>query len=144
MSLTGHWNGDVRQQVKGHAALLDHLSVEELLLVRAEIDQRLPAVKLRDLDLETEAVVQYQRAKLMQEEILKEREEGAEAVPANQKAQIINSVAALLQQLNKVQDEKYTAERLKQIESTLVRVLNKWPPEMTNEFFEQYESALAH
>jgi len=106
----------------------------QLLALRAEIDELLPAVALSDLDLERELVLQYRTVKAMQATILVD-----EDVQANQKAQVAGQCASTLAQLTKMQTDFYTAERLKAIETALIRLLKSWPKELTLKFFEEYE-----
>ena len=112
---------------------LNEMSPYELLNLRAEIDGLLPAKSLKDMNLEEELVIQFQTAKAFQGEILNSYEE------SNKKAQVLNSCTATLQNLVRVQAEYHTAERLKQIESRLIRALEKVPAEYLKEFFEWYE-----
>ena len=111
------------------------MPVDALLELRAKIDEHLPATALKDMNLETELVVQFQTVKALQSRVLEDDE-----TPANQQAQVANSCASTLQQLAKMQGEQYTAERFKQIENLLVRLLNSWPDDMTKDFFRQYEA----
>lgn len=114
---------------------LDGMSVGELLSLRGEIDKMLPSTALRDMDLESELVLQYHRATELQNDVLQD-----ERVPANQMAQVMNATASVLQQLVAMQTKFHTAERLKEIESRLIRALEKVAPEHLTEFFAWYES----
>jgi len=107
----------------------------KLLALRAEIDELLPAVALSDLDLEQELVLQYRTVKAMQATILVD-----EGVQANQKAQVAGQCASTLAQLTKMQTDFYTAERLKAVETSLIRMLKSWPTDLTLKFFEEYEA----
>ena len=107
--------------------------VSELLKLRAEIDSRLPASKLSEMNLEQELVIQFLTVKELQTEVLGNMEE------ANKKAQVCNTVATIMSQLVKMQVELHTAERLKDIETRLIKALNKLPKELMDEFFEWYE-----
>lgn len=116
---------------------LKHLSVEELLQLRSQIDERLPAKKLKDMDLEREAVIQYLTLKALQERTLRDDD-----IAANQKAQVANSTASALQALDKMQRDTYTFERFKEVENALVSMLEAWPGHITQKFFEEYERRL--
>lgn len=120
---------------KTSAPLLDDMGVGDLLMLRADIDARLPATKLSQMNLEEELVIQFLTVKELQNDVLNSNEE------ANKKAQVANTVAATMQQLVKMQTELHTAERLKEIESRLIRCLNKVPEQYLREFFEWYESS---
>lgn len=117
--------------------LLDHLSIEELLQLRTQIDERLPVKRLKDMDLEQEAVIQYLTLKSLLERTLSEDD-----TAANQKAQVANATAGALQALDKMQRDTFTFERFKGVENALVAMLNEWPIEMTKKFFEEYERSL--
>lgn len=107
--------------------------INALLRARAEIDARLPASKLADLDLETEVVLQYQQTKQLLLDVL------GGSSPANQKAQVANSCASILDQLIKMQARLYSAERLKAIEAALIKTLKTLPQDTQEAFFVQYE-----
>lgn len=117
--------------------LLDNLSIEELLQLRTQIDARLPVKRLKDMDLEQEAVIQYLTLKSLLERTLSEDD-----TAANQKAQVANATASALQALDKMQRDTFTFERFKEVENALVAMLNEWPIEMTKKFFEEYERNL--
>lgn len=113
---------------------LEMLTQGELLVLRADIDARLDATALQDMDLEKELVLQYQMAKALQLLVLDSHEE------ANKKAQVMNTCANTLQSLVKMQAELHTAERLKAIEARLIRALDRVPTEYLEEFFDWYEN----
>lgn len=116
------------------SSTIDQMAIEDLLELRAQIDQMLPAKKLADMNLEQELVVQFLTVKALQTNVLASNEE------ANKKAQVCNTVASTMQQLVKMQTELHTAERLKEIESHLIRSLNAAVPEQyLTAFFEWYE-----
>lgn len=116
---------------------LDKMTEAELLRLRAKVDALLPMTQLSDVNLERELMLQFRVAQNLQTDITNDRE-----IPANQKAQVMNSVASTLQSLVKMQIEYYTPERLKRIELILIDMLNKMPEDQTREFFEKYERLL--
>lgn len=113
------------------------LDVDELLELRAQIDDRLPVKALKDLDLERELVLQLLASQRLQRDVLEDDE-----TPANQRAQVSNSVAAILAQLVKLQAGVYTSERLKKIEQILIEVLNQLPEEQQDAFHQAYAKGL--
>lgn len=113
---------------------LEMMTVPELLALKNAVEMLLPASSFKDLDLEQELVYQYQKVKYLQDEILTDN-----VTPANQKAQVANSVASTLQQLVAMQAKFHTSERLKEIEGRLIKTLNKLPKEHLKEFFDWYE-----
>ena len=128
------------QSAKSNAPFdLSKLSEGELLALRLEIDRYLPTQKLKDIDLEKEAILQLRRAQILQEEVLTNQGD----TPVNQQAQLLNSVSANLQELNKMQEKYYNANRFKRIEAMLVNMLNTWEEGQTRLFFEAYEKLLS-
>lgn len=113
------------------------MTVSQLLELRARIDARLPT-RLSDLNLETELVNQLTRTKALMEAVLS-AEKGAD-IPANQKAQVVNSCSAQLEQLVKLQVKLYNAERIKGIEQMLIRTLRNQSREMQEAFFADYDA----
>jgi hypothetical protein len=116
---------------------LDTFTLQDLLRLRADIDRRLPARSIRDIDLSSELVLQFMAAQELQNTVLHDKD-----VPANQKAQTMNSTAAVLGQIAKLQQDVYTTERLKTIEGKLIEALNTLPKEQQDAFFTVYEAAL--
>lgn len=112
----------------------DQLDIANLLELRAKIDAALPALALKDMNLEEELVIQFLTAKTLQTTVVSSDEE------ANKKAQTVNTCASALQALIKMQTEFHTAERLKAIEARLIKALDKVPKKYLEEFFEWYES----
>lgn len=108
-----------------------------LLGLRAEIDSVLPPMKLSAMNLEEELMIQFHTARALQTATLAES-----FTEANKKAQVVNSTASTLQALIKMQTDFHTAERFKRIETILIECLRGLPEDMTNQFFERYESEL--
>lgn len=126
-----------RQGLAKEPIRLDQYSEEELLLLRGRIDTHLPVIRLADVNLERELMLQLRAAQALQTRVLDD-----ELTAANQKAQVMNSVASTIQNLIKLQAEQYTPERLKRIENLLVDTLNELPEDMTRDFFQKYEEIL--
>lgn len=95
------------------------------------------ATRLQDLDLETEVLHNYNAAKQFLRDI------DQESIPANQVAQVINSVTGILKDLVKMQTDLYNAERVKKLEAALVGTIRTLPEEQQDAFFTRYERALA-
>lgn len=115
---------------------LDDMTTEDLIRLHASIEAKLPPAELGSMNLERELVMQYRRILALQEDVLMDDD-----VPANQRAQVSNAVAATLQQLVKMQSEFHTAERFKAIESRLIKALEKVPADYLEDFFAWYEEA---
>lgn len=116
---------------------LDGMDVDELIELRDEIDARLPATALADLNLAEELVLQFQKVKHLQTKVLQETKTSAQ-----QKAAVANSCASALAQLVKMQTELHNAERLKMIEQALIQVMRDQPEHIQQAFFEKYERVL--
>jgi hypothetical protein len=95
------------------------------------------ATQLKDLNLEVEVLENYNLAKQFLQDI------DQESIPANQVAQVINSIASILKDLVKMQTDLYDAERVKKLEAALINTLKTLPEEQQNAFFTRYERALA-
>lgn len=116
---------------------LDGMDVDELLEIRDQIDERLPATKLSEINLAEELVLQFQKVKSMQTRVLSDNK-----ISAQQKAAVANSCASALAQLVKMQTELYNAERMKTIEQVLIQVMRDMPEDLQMAFFEKYERML--
>jgi len=121
----------------GYDKLLNGLDEEALMNLRVHIDNKLPPTKLKNLDLEKELVIQFKLSQQVQKHILEDYD-----TPANQKAQVLNSVVSTIQKLVEMQSNHYTTERLKDIENAIIRTLEQWPESQTAEFFKRYEQLL--
>lgn len=116
---------------------LEDLDLGGLLDLRERIDQRLPAKKLVQMDLEEELVIQLQTVKALQQ-----RTSDNVNVPANQKSQIASTCATILAQLTKLQAQTYDSERFKQIEQLLIDALNARGDAFAHDFLNSYEELL--
>lgn len=117
---------------------IEKLDLEGLLELKCRIEAMLPPTKLAELDLEGEVVMQYHRAKALMTTVVAD-----EATPANQKAQVANSCASVLDQLIKMQTRLYSAERVKALEAALIKALKTLPSETQALFIETYEKIYA-
>lgn len=119
------------------ALTLEDYPEDILLALRAEIDAALPPARLSAMNLEEELVLQFKTAKALQTITL-----GEATTEANKKAQVVNTTAATLQALVKMQADFYTAERFKRIELLLIETLRTLPQDAVADFFERYEREL--
>lgn len=113
---------------------IDNMSVEELLALRAEIDARLPATSLKDMNLEKELIIQYLKVVELQQKVLEDDE-----TPANQLAQVANAVAGTLQNLITMQSKFHNVERFKQLENLMIKHMKSLPLEVAEAFINEYE-----
>ena len=112
-------------------------AVEDLLRWLDEIKLVLPPLQLSKLNLEEELLLQFHTVRALQTTVMREDD-----IPANQRAQVANTVAASLKSLHDMQEAVYTSERFKFIENTLIRCLQDLPEEVAAKFLEQYRKAL--
>ena len=63
--------------------------------------------------------------------------------PANQKAQVLNSISSVLQALVKLQAEVHSTKKVQAIELALISTMKKQPQEVYEAFLTQYEAELA-
>lgn len=116
---------------------LDAFTLQELLDLRNRVEKRLPARSLQDLDLEAELVLQVKALQQLQNSVIDDDE-----TPANQKAQVANSLSSALTTLVKLQGEVHSTERRKIQEATLINTLNTLPEDAARRFLDEYEEAL--
>lgn len=109
-----------------------NFDVEEKLKI---IRNRAKVANLADLDLEKELLDNYNDAQDLYDS------SNNEATPANQKAQVLNSINSILDKIVKMRTELYNAERIKKIEASIIYVLEQFP-EMQEPFMKEYERAL--
>lgn len=114
---------------------LDGMTHQQLRELREEIDRKLPDNSLDELNLEKELVGQYHKTKLLMDEVLHDDE-----TPANQRAQVANSVVSTLAQLVKLQEDLRRDETLKLMETCLMDKLKSMPSDFKDAFFEDYEA----
>jgi len=126
---------------KGAAAPFNWSSLPTDLLIkyRDEITQQLPALELSKINLEEELLLQFHTIRTLQKDVIDDGD-----VPVNQRAQVANAVASSLNKLAEMQMGVYTAERFKNVENLLIRVLSKLPEESAAAFLTEYEKLLGN
>lgn len=112
-------------------------TIKELVRFRDEIGRALPPLELSKLNLEEEVLLQFHTMRELQGDVMED-----ETVPANQRAQVANSVASTLKTLADRQSALYTSERFKDIENLLIRTLTKLGEALAAEFIDEYEKIL--
>lgn len=94
------------------------------------------ATSLNELDLDKELLAQYIDAKNFLKDVKHDSE-----IPLNQKAQILNTITSILQNIIKMQQDLHSVERMKVIENTLIETL-KNHEQLRDAFLKDYEKAL--
>lgn len=116
---------------------LEGLDAEELLKLRSRIDKKLN-LDLTQLNLAEELGLQYRSGMTLLASVQDDSE-----VPANQRAQVFNSVGAMLEKIVKNQKIVYSAERLKRYESAFLKTVEMIGTEaMKKHFFDLYSEFL--
>lgn len=116
---------------------LAECSIEELLSFRQQVNAKLPAVNLKDMDLSQELVIQVLALQQAQANALADEE-----APVNQKSQAMNALSAALGTLVRLQNDTFTSERLKKAEVILIDAIQELPDEVQARFIERYSAAL--
>jgi hypothetical protein len=111
---------------------LEGLDDEQLLALRHRLDKKLN-LDLTKLNLADELGSQYRAGTLLLSSVQEDKD-----VPANQRAQVFNSVSAMLEKIVKQQKIVYSAERLKRFESAFIKVLEELPLDLKRKFFDMY------
>lgn len=92
---------------------------------------------LESINVDSEIASLYRDAKHLLSEV-----SASADTPANQKAQVLNSVISLIERISRLRTDLYSAERMRRMEQTLIRVLRGFP-QLQEEFLEAYERALS-
>ena len=94
--------------------------------------------ELENLSLSDELSLNFQAAKALYAMIQHDLE-----TPANQKAQVLNTITAILQSIVKMRTDLVNAERMKILEQTLIDTIKVTPQDVQDTFFEAYRRNLA-
>lgn len=96
----------------------------------------LPSVDLNDIDLGQELADNLTAARQLRLDITHDD------TPANQKAQVMNTITSILANLVKLQTDLYNAQRQKDLEEILITVIKTLPTPAQDLFFQLYEDRL--
>ena len=92
---------------------------------------------LKNLDLDAELYNAYAKAKNYLADV-----QSDDQVPANQVAQVFNTISAILKEIVKMQTELHNAERVKKVEAAMIQAIKLAPLESQQAFLVQYEAIL--
>lgn len=112
--------------------MLAPLSDSELLTLRQKIEARLK-IEIRELNLTEELGLQYRQGKLLLEQVINDK-----STPANQKAQVFNSISAMTEKIMKQLKIVYSAERLNRYEKAFIKILKTLPQSEQDTYFDLY------
>ena len=113
---------------------LDAYSETEKIALLNRLQSSLP-LATNSLNLETEIIMQLHLAKAMQSDAK------ASAAALNQRAQVSNTITAILKQLVDIQSTLNTTETIKKIERVLLETLKEFP-KLQKSFLEKYDDNL--
>lgn len=89
-------------------------------------------------DAEQELLKLRRQAKTLYETI-----EHDDDTPANQKAQVLNSISSVLQALVKLQADVHSTKKVQAIELAVIAVMKRQPQPVYEAFLHEYEAELA-
>jgi len=124
--------------VKAKKHDLDDMSQEDLLTLRDKIDEKLTGIHLNDVNLVQEALIQFKKAKILQNKANKPNA----GAPLNQIAQVQNSLANILKDLARLQAKLFDSEQRKRLQQATIKAVRQMPTEFQEKFFELYEPIL--
>lgn len=93
---------------------------------------------LAEIKLEAELAEQYGKAKSLYASV-----EADKNTPPNQKAQVLNTVSAVIQAITKSQVDLYNMNKVKALEDALTTALRSLPEPAQQLFYKEYEANLA-
>jgi hypothetical protein len=132
---TGLRSFSLGTEVKSSKIDLDKLDQKGLLELHAKVESRLVGMRLSDVNLEKETLLQFHRAKMLQEDANKSGTE----VPMNQRAQVQNSLGNLLTTLAKMQMDLHDSESIKRMKAAVIKVMKEQDKAVQDRFFELLE-----
>lgn len=118
---------DERKQHKldeGHKIIWKGMSVAELTRHMSELRACLPPTELVNINVEEQMLLQYAVMREFQEQIIADPE-----IAANQRAQVGSAVSKLILDIADRQKEVYASERIKRLETALIRACRDHMPE---------------
>ncbi len=111
---------------------------DELRDLRDAINVLLPEDTVANIDLQEELVSQYRKSRKLYDDVLTDPD-----VQANQKAQLANSLVAILAQMKKMQDDLMRDRTMQAIETVLIDSIKTLPQEVRDAFYEECEARAA-
>jgi len=108
--------------------------VEALEAIQRKLAEILPSKTLLDVNLEHELLNLLRTGQQLMTAVLSDTD-----VPANQKAQVVNSLASTIDQLVRLQNSVYDSERVKRLEYVFTRTLKSLPTEVAEITLQTYK-----
>lgn len=116
---------------------LDELTGNDLLVLKARVDQKLADKRLTKIDLEQEFLVQLGHARTLQRKL----EEGNCGKP-NELAAALTGVTNILREISKCRESVHSTEMLRKLEGAIIEVFREEPESVRKRFFERYNRAI--
>lgn len=91
---------------------------------------------LKSLNLDSELYTTYAKAKNYLETVQYPQKDEP-PVPANQIAQVMNTITSILREIVKMQTELHNAEQVKKYEQAVIFALKKAPESVQKDFFDE-------
>ncbi len=113
---------------------LSGFSVDELESLYNKLSEVLPTKTLLDVNLEHELLLLMRKGQQLLQDVLYDPD-----VPANQKAQVVNSLASTLEQLTKMQVSVHDSEKIKRVEHVFSKTLKALPVEVAEFALAEYK-----
>lgn len=130
---------DVPSTDSGHTIIWKGMSVAELTRHMADLRRHLPPTELKDINVEEELLLQFAVMREFQTSII-----SSDKIQANQRAQVGSAVSKLILDITDRQSEVYSSERVKRLETALIRACRDHMPEAACEqFIKAYERIAA-
>lgn len=120
------------------AEKLMSMGEDDLRDLRDAINVLLPEDTVASIDLQEELVNQYRKSKKLYDDVLTDPD-----VQANQKAQLANSLVAILAQMKKMQDDLMRDRTMQAVEAVLIDSIKTLPQEVRDAFYEECEARAA-
>lgn len=116
---------------------LDALTGNDLLVLKARVDQLLADKRLTKIDLEQEFLVQLGHARNLQRKL----ESGAGK--PSELAAALTGVTNILKEISKCRESVHSTEIMRKLESVIVEVFRDEPESVRKRFFERYNRAIS-
>ena len=122
---------------KALAVDLEEFDFPDVIALIERLREKLPKQSLADFDMEQEAVLNYQ---LLHHRYQKEVNDMH--VSANQLSALANAVRAAAEQLDSLQNRRYSPEAMRTLESVLSQTLGEFPGTLRKNFVSRYQEKL--
>lgn len=131
-AFTGLQDFDLNPSQNTSKVDVESMNQADLLALHAKIEGKLTGITLSDVNLAKQALIQLKQAQILQIDATEDKKN----VPMNQRAQVQNSIAGIIDKLAKIQMELYDSEYLKRLKGAVIKVVKTLPKPQQIQFFE--------